>query len=88
MNILKTLFTRSRSLHVLFKGIFIFAMFFSLSGNLAYSQEVGNNPGGGSQNENNEGDITLDFELNNPLAGSGVNTITDFVKRLLDKNDK
>ena len=69
---------------MLFKGIFIFAMFFSLSGNLAYSQEVGNNPGGGSQNENNEGDITLDFELNNPLAGSGVNTITDFVKRLLD----
>lgn len=29
-------------------------------------------------------DITLDFELKNPLAGSGVNTINDFVKRLLD----
>lgn len=29
-------------------------------------------------------DVTLDFELNNPLAGSGVNTLTDFVKRLLD----
>lgn len=61
-------------------------MFFSLSNNFAYSQEGGNNPGGGgggSQNQNNE-NITLDFELNNPLAGSGVNTINDFVKRLLD----
>ncbi len=40
--------------------------------------------GGGQGLDTGTGDITLDFELNNPLAGSGVNTITDFVKRLLD----
>lgn len=41
---------------------------------------TGNPPG-----QTNTGDgITLDFELKNPLAGSGVNTINDFVKRLLD----
>lgn len=83
MNILKSLFIRSKSLHVIFKGIFIFVILFSVSGNFAYSQEGGNNPGGGSQNSN-DSNITLDFELNNPLAGSGVNTINDFVKRLLD----
>ncbi len=44
-------------------------------------------PGGGTgsgTDQNGSENITLDFELNNPLAGSGVNTINDFVKRLLD----
>lgn len=44
-------------------------------------------PGGGTGNGNgtdSTSGITLDFELKNPLAGSGVNTINDFVKRLLD----
>lgn len=84
MNILKKFYIKNRSLSIFFKGILMVIMFFSLSGNFAYSQEGGNNPGGNQGNSTDTSGITLDFELKNPLAGSGVNTINDFVKRLLD----
>jgi hypothetical protein len=29
-------------------------------------------------------DVNLSLQLENPLAGSGVNTISDFIRKLLD----
>jgi hypothetical protein len=52
---------------------------------VSYAQ-INTGTGGGQQgvDTGTGSDITLDFQLNNPLGGSGVNTINDFVKRLLD----
>ena len=90
INKLKIYFTQNKNAYIAIKLIFVVIFVFSLNQNIVYSQEFGNNPGGsGSGSSQGQGtgtgsDITLDFQLKNPLAGSGVNTITDFVKRLLD----
>lgn len=73
------------------KAITIFTFLLCLIVPLTLFAQIGGTgpggPGGGTGNgtdDSGSSNITLDFELKNPLAGSGVNTINDFVKRLLD----
>ncbi len=85
MNYIQKNFFLIRKLGIVIMVLVYTLLPFSLMAQIGGTGSGGSGGGTGSGgSEPSEGDITLDFELNNPLAGSGVNTITDFVKRLLD----